>query len=169
MLGANKWLYGIDGLSANLANCANDFYQAIVCIYFKWRDYMSMESEIRMRFGGFWNSLILLFVIIICLRFSGLEFADEPLIKRIFCALHLFLGCIAAGVLLGILKIFLAFSNQTYTRAPASANFVRGLKYGIVAGGLLILIVGILQLPGFLGVFQPMIDGLLAKFTAVFV
>lgn len=69
MLGANKRLYGIDGLSANLANCANDFYQTVVCIYFKWRDYMSMESEIRMRFGGFWNSLILLFVIIICLRF----------------------------------------------------------------------------------------------------
>lgn len=130
---------------------------------------MSMESEFRMRFGGFWNSLILLFVIIVCLRFSSLEFADENLIKRVFCALHLFLGCIATGVLLGILKIFLAFSNQTYTRAPASANFARGLKYGIVAGGLMILIVGVLQLNNFLGVFQPIFNGLLAKLTAIFV
>ncbi len=130
---------------------------------------MSMESEMRMRFGGFWNSLILLFVIIVCLRFSSLEFVDENLTRRVFCALHLFLGCIAAGVLLGILKIFLAFSNQTYTRAPASANFTLGLKYGIVAGGLLILIIGVLQLNNFLGVFQPMINGLLAKLTALFV
>lgn len=130
---------------------------------------MSMESEMRMRFGGFWNSLILLFVIIVCLRFSSLEFADENLTKRVFGALHLFMGCIATGILLGILKIFLAFSNQTYTRAPASANFARGLKYGIVAGGLLILIVGILQLNNFLGVFQPMVNGLLAKLTAIFV
>ncbi|MXS82208.1 hypothetical protein [Nitrosomonas oligotropha] len=130
---------------------------------------MSMESEFRMRFGGFWNSLILLFVIIVCLRFSSLEFADENLTKRVFCALHLFLGCIATGVLLGILKIFLAFSNQTYTRAPASANFARGLKYGIVAGGLMILIVGVLQLNNFLGVFQPIFNGLLTKLTAIFV
>ncbi len=130
---------------------------------------MSMESEMRMRFGGFWNSLILLIVIIICLRFSSLEFADEGLTKRIFSALHLFLGCVAAGFLLGIFKIFLAFSNQTYTRAPASANFALGLKYGIVAGGMLILIVGVLQLDNFLGVFQPIVTGLIAKLTAFFV
>ena len=74
----------------------------------------------------------------------------------------------AAGILLGILKIFLAFSNQTYTRAPASANFAAGLKYGIVAGGILILMVGMMQLNNFLGVFQPIFNGLLAKLTAVF-
>lgn len=129
---------------------------------------MSMESEIRARFGGFWNSLILLFVIVICLRFSSLELATESLAERIHCAIHLFLGCVAAGVILGILKIFLAFSNDTYTRAPASANFARGLKYGIVGGGLLILMVGILQLNNFLGVFQPMLNGILAKLTAIF-
>lgn len=129
---------------------------------------MSMESEIKTRFGGFWNSLILFVVIVICLRFSSLELAAESLGERIHCAIHLFLGCVAAGILLGILRIFLSFSNQTYTRAPASANFVSGLKYGIVAGGLLILIVGILQLNNFLGVFQPVINGLLAKLTAIF-
>ncbi len=129
---------------------------------------MSMESEIRGRFGGFWNSLILLFVIIICLRFASLELAEENLTTRVLCGLHLFLGCVAAGILLGILKIFLAFSNQTYTRAPASANFAAGLKYGIVAGGILILMVGMMQLNNFLGVFQPIFNGLLAKLTAVF-
>lgn len=130
---------------------------------------MSMESEIRSRFGGFWNSLILLFVIIVCLRFSSLEFADESLTKRIFCAIHLFMGCIAAGFLLGILRIFLGFSNETYTRAPASANFTRGLKYGVVSGGLLIMLVGALQLNNFFGVFQPIVTGLVTKLTALFV
>lgn len=130
---------------------------------------MSMESEIRTRFGGLWNSLVLLFVIIVCLRFSSLEFADEGLSKRIFCAIHLFVGCIAAGFLLGILRIFLGFSNETHTRAPASANFASGLKYGIVSGGLLIMIVGALQLNNFFGVFQPIITGLITKLTAVFV
>jgi len=127
-----------------------------------------MESEIKAKFGGFWNSIVLLLVIVICLRFSSLELAAENLVERVHCALHLFLGCVAAGVLLGILRIFLAFSNQTYTRAPASANFTQGLKYGIVGGGLLILIVGVLQLNNFLGVFQPILTGLLAKLTAVF-
>lgn len=130
---------------------------------------MSMESEIRARFGGIWNSLTLLFVIVVCLRFAGLEFADESLIKRIFCAIHLFMGCVAAGFLLGILRIFLGFSNETHTRAPASANFARGLKYGIVSGGLLIMLVGALQLNNFFGVFQPIITGLVAKLTALFV
>lgn len=129
---------------------------------------MSMESEIKAKFGGFWNSIVLLLVIVICLRFSSLELAAENLVERVHCALHLFLGCVAAGVLLGILRIFLALSNQTYTRAPASANFAQGLKYGIVGGGLLILIVGVLQLNNFLGVFQPILTGLLAKLTAVF-
>ena len=129
---------------------------------------MSMESEIKAKFGGFWNSIVLLLVIVICLRFSSLELAAENLVERVHCALQLFLGCVAAGVLLGILRIFLAFSNQTYTRAPASANFAQGLKYGIVGGGLLILIVGVLQLNNFLGVFQPILTGLLAKLTAVF-
>ena len=88
---------------------------------------MSMESEIKAKFGGFWNSIVLLLVIVICLRFSSLELAAENLVERVHCALHLFLGCVAAGVLLGILRIFLAFSNQTYTRAPASANFAQGI------------------------------------------
>ncbi|UJP06199.1 MAG: hypothetical protein LZF61_04270 [Nitrosomonas sp.] len=130
---------------------------------------MSMESEIRTRFGGFWNALILLFVIVVCLRFSSLELADENLIKRILCATHLFMGCVAAGFLLGILRIFLGFSNDTYTRAPASANFTSGMKYGIVSGGLLIMIVGALQLNNFFGVFQPIVSGLIAKLTALFV
>ena len=129
---------------------------------------MSMESEMRAKFGGLWNSFLLLFVVIVCMRFSGLEQAGERLSEKILCGIHLFLGCIAAGILLGILRIFLGFSNDTYTRAPASANFTQGLKYGIVGGGVLIFLIGLLHFDNFLGVFQPVAHGLAAKLTGIF-
>ncbi len=129
---------------------------------------MNMESEFRAKFGGIWNSLIILLVIIICLRFSSIAFADDSLGERLFCSLHLFLGCLGAGIVLGLLRIFLSLSNDTYTRAPASANFTTGIRYGLVAGGLLILLVGTMQLEGFLGVFQPIIDAIFGKLYALF-
>lgn len=130
---------------------------------------MSFENEMRVKFGGFWNSLILLFVIVVCLRFSSLELADKGLWDRVHCALHLFFGCIATGILLGILRMFLGFSNDTYTRAPASVNFATGLKYGVTAGGLLVFVVGVLQLDNFMGAFQPMVNAILAKLLAIIV
>lgn len=62
----------------------------------------------------------------------------------------------------------LGFSNDTYTRAPASANFTQGLKYGIVGGGVLIFLIGLLHFDNFLGVFQPVAHGLAAKLTGIF-
>lgn len=129
---------------------------------------MSFESEVKDRFGGFWNSLVLLLVIIICLRFTSIELAEESMATRVHCALHLFLGCLAAGVVLGLMRIFLSFSNDTYTRAPASANFVKGVKFGVVAGGILILIVGVIQLENFLGPFQPILDAVFNNIYALF-
>jgi len=129
---------------------------------------MNMESEFKAKFGGIWNSLIILLVIIICLRFSSIELADEGLGERLKCSLHLFLSCLGAGIVLGILRIFLSFSNDTYTRAPASANFTSGIRFGLVAGGLLILLVGMMQLENFLGPFQPIVDALFGKLYAIF-
>ena len=53
---------------------------------------MNMETEFKAKFGGIWNSLIILLVIIICLRFSSIELADEDLGTRLKCSLHLFLS-----------------------------------------------------------------------------
>lgn len=129
---------------------------------------MSMESEFKAKFGGFWNSLVILLVIIITLRFSSIELVEEDLGTRLMCSLKLFLACIGAGIVLGILRIFLSFSNDTYTRAPAAANFTTGIRFGIVAGGALILIVGMLQLENFLGPLQPVVDALFGKLYALF-
>ncbi len=129
---------------------------------------MSMESEVKAKFGGFWNSLVILLVIIICLRFSSIALAEEELGERLLCSLHLFLICIGAGIVLGILRIFLSFSNETYTRAPAAANFTSGIRFGIVAGGVLILLAGVVQLENFLGPLQAVLDALFAKLYALF-
>ena len=122
---------------------------------------MSFESEMKARFGGFWNSLVLLLVVIICLRFSIIEWASEDLGTRLFHSFKLFFWCVLFGVLLAILKIIFSVSNPPYAKLPASANFVWGLKRGITIGGLLIFIVGVLHLENFLGVFQPFLDKLL--------
>ncbi len=128
---------------------------------------MSLESEMKARFGGILNSLLLLLLIIISLRFSSIEMADQPLDERLLCTVHLLLGCFAVGFILGILRIFLSFTNKTYTRAPASANFASGMKYGIMASGLLILIVGMVQLENFLGPLQPMLDAIIGFFNSL--
>lgn len=129
---------------------------------------MSLESEVKAKFGGIWNSLVILLVIIICLRFSSIELAEEDLGTRLSCSLQLFLSTIGIGIVLGILRIFLSFSNDTYTRAPASANFTSGIRYGIVAGGTLILIIGMVQLDNFLGPLQPVVDALFGMLYSLF-
>lgn len=128
---------------------------------------MSFESEMKARFSGFWNSLVLLLIIIICLRFSVIEWAAEDLGTRLFHSFKLFFWCVLFGVVLAIMKIMFSFSNPPYSRLPASANFVWGLKRGITIGGLIILIVGILHLDNFMGVFQPFIDKCLEKLLGV--
>ncbi|MCH9638514.1 MAG: hypothetical protein K0U40_03370 [Betaproteobacteria bacterium] len=129
---------------------------------------MSLESEMKARFGGIWNTLLLLFVIIVCLRFSGIAMAEDDLYDRLHCSVHLFLGCLVAGILMGLLRMFLATTNDSHTRAPGSANFASGMKYGILAGGFLILIAGMVQLEGFLGPLQPVLDVLFAKLPEIF-
>lgn len=129
---------------------------------------MGFENEMRKRFGGFWNSLVLLLVVIICLRFSVIEWASEDLGTRLSQSFKLFFWSVLFGVLLAITKIITSYSNPLYLRPPASANFVWGLKRGITTGGFLILIVGILHLDNFLGVFQPFLDKGLERLLGIF-
>ena len=124
---------------------------------------MSFENELKAKFGGIWNSLALLFVVIVCLRFSSIELAEENLVTRLTCSLHLFLICLGAGVLMAFIKLLLAFSNEPYARFPKATNFALGLKYGIITTGILIFVIGLIQLDNFLGPFQPLVDTFFAK------
>jgi len=129
---------------------------------------MNLESEMKIKFGGIWNSILLLFVVIISLRFSSIAMVEDDLIERVYCSIHLLLGCLAAGLIMGLLRMFLAMTNNTHTRTPASANFASGMKYGVLAGGFLILVVGMVMLDDFLGPFQPILDAIFAKLSSIF-
>lgn len=129
---------------------------------------MSLESEIKAKLGGYWNSFLLLLIVIVCLRFSSIELAAEGLATRVTCAFYLFLSCLGVGVLTGFIKILLSLSTEPYARAPRSTSFVLGLKYGIVASGVLVFIVGFVQLDNFLGPFQVLVDQLYGKLPSLF-
>lgn len=126
---------------------------------------MSFESEIKAKFGGFWNSVLLLFVVIVCLRFSSIELLEEDLSTRVLYSLYLFLGCLGGGALIALLKVIFSFSNQPYLRPPVAVSVATGLKYGIIAAGLLVFIVGVIQLDNFMGLFQPLINAFFEKLS----
>lgn len=124
---------------------------------------MSLESEIKAKLGGFWNSFLLLLIVIICLRFSSIELAGESLAAKVTCAFYLFVSCLGAGVVMGFIKMLLSFSTEPYARAPKSTSFALGMKYGIVTAGVLVFIVGFINLENFLGPFQVLVDALYGK------
>ena len=75
---------------------------------------MNFETEIRARFGGFWNSLLLLLIIIIFLRFSAIELATEGLGAKLSLSLKLFFGFAIFGVVLALFKMLFSSSNRWY-------------------------------------------------------
>ncbi|MBK7352850.1 MAG: hypothetical protein IPI97_07145 [Nitrosomonas sp.] len=129
---------------------------------------MNFETEMRARFGGFWNSLLLLLIIIIFLRFSAIELATEGLGAKLSLSLKLFFGFALFGVVLALFKMLFSSSNPPYYRLPASVNIAWGLKRGLVIGGILILIIGILHHDNFLGVLQPLLEKLVGKIIGIF-
>ena len=128
---------------------------------------MSLENEIKARFGGIWNSIVVLFVVIVCLRFSSIELAAEDLSERLSHSLCLFFIALGVGFALGIVKMIFSNFNEPHSRFSKAANFASGLKYGFVVVGMLIFIVGVMQLENFLGPLQPLLDSLFGKLTGL--
>lgn len=128
---------------------------------------MSLEKEIKERFGGIWNSIVILFFVIVFLRFSSIELAEENLNERISYSLCLFFTALGVGFVVGILKMIFANFNEPHSRFSKATNFAAGLKYGFVAVGLLIFIVGVMQLDNFLGPLQPLLDAIFGKLNGL--
>ena len=120
---------------------------------------MSFEEELRRRFGGFWNTIFLIVVVVVCLRFAGAEWAGAPLGKRLLVALCLFLGCTGLGIPFSLGRIFAARSKPISGRPTTAESIAWGLKYGVGTGTVLLVLVGALMVKDFLG---PLLD-LLSK------
>lgn len=128
---------------------------------------MNWSEEIRKRFGGFWNTLFLLVVLVVCLRFAGAEWKARELEVRLLYALYLLLAVVAVGIVAAVTKLGVTKLNppRYATGSSVAADVVWGLKYGMAAGVALVFTVGLLQVDNYLGPLKELIDLVLKKIT----
>lgn len=125
---------------------------------------MNISREIKKRFGGGWNTILLILILMVCLRFSGAEWKEEGLDVRFLRGIYLLLAVIGLGILIAGIKLFIArLDSPSYWMNSADEVFASGLKLGILVGGIFVFFVGILLVDNFLGPFQGVIDTILEK------
>jgi hypothetical protein len=120
---------------------------------------MGFGEEFQQRFGGLWNTIFLILLVVVCLRFAGAEWTGAPLRTRLLVALYLFLGCVGCGIIFALSRIIVALSEPSYSRPSTPESIVWGLKYGAATGMVLLILAGILLVKDFL---TPLLD-LLSK------
>ena len=125
---------------------------------------MDWVDEFKKRFGGFWNTVFLIVVLIVCLRFAGAEWKDNELQERLLYALYLVLGVISTGVIFGIGSAILKrFKRSGYSTPNAPVDFVSGLKHGTVLGAIVVFTIGLLMIDDYLGPIKEFVDVLIKK------
>lgn len=126
---------------------------------------MDWTNELGKRFGGFWNALFLIVVLVICLRFAGAEWKASALGIRLLYGLYLVLGVFIAGVIFALVKVGLTkFNPSRYsTTSAVPADVAWGLKYGITAGALVVFVIGLLMVDNYLGPLKEVIDFVINK------
>jgi hypothetical protein len=117
-------------------------------------------NELKKRFGGFWNAIFLIAVLVICLRFAGAEWKAEELGTRLLYALYLVLIVAAVGIVVALAKLLLTkFNPPRYSSASTvSADVAWGLKYGIASGTLIVFTIGVLMVDDYLGPVKTLFD-----------
>jgi hypothetical protein len=128
---------------------------------------MNWNREFQKRFGGLWNTIFLIAVLMVCIRFAGAEWKAKELEFRLLYSLYLILGVIAIGVFLGVFKAvlnkFLNRSRSYSWESTIPADFTWGLKYGIGSGAIIVFIFGLLLVDDFLGPVKDILDVLANK------
>lgn len=121
---------------------------------------MDWTNELSKRFGGFWNAVFLLSVLVICLRFAGAEWKAKELDIRLLYALYLVLLVVATGIVLALVKVTLTkLSPPRYSSASTvPADVAWGLKNGIASGALIVFVIGVLMVDNYLGPVKDLID-----------
>jgi hypothetical protein len=121
-------------------------------------------DEFKKRFGGFWNTIFLILVLIVCLRFSGAEWKDKELQERLLYALYLVLGVISTGIFFGIgTAVLKRFKRSGYATPNTPVDFVSGLKYGTVLGTVVVFTIGLLMVDDYLGPIKELVDVVIKK------
>ena len=122
-----------------------------------------LAYELNKRFSGGWNSLILVLLVIICLRFSGAEWKDEVLGIRLLYSLYILFAVAGLGIVFASAKVLLIrFGHHTYGYTYSDA-IAGGLKYGVNAGTIIVFAIGILMVDNYLGPVKDILDVALKK------
>ena len=125
---------------------------------------MDWVDEFKKRFGGFWNTILLIAGLVICLRFAGAEWKSEELQERLLFALYLILGIAATGLIWGSATAILSRMGKTlYSTPSTAAHFISGMKYGVIVGIVVIFSVGLLMVDEYLGPLKELFDVLVKK------
>jgi len=126
---------------------------------------MDWVEEFKKRFGGFWNTILLVTGLVICLRFTGAEWKDQALALRLLYALYLVLGVTALGIAWGTAAVILGRvrSGTSFLAPRTASHFVSGMKYGLTVGIVIVFTVGLLMVEDYLGPLKELFDVLVKK------
>jgi len=127
---------------------------------------MYWNEEFRKRFGGKWNTIFLIVVLVVCFRFVGAEWKAREFELRLLYSLYLVLIVIATGGVFALLKVlFTKFNTRHYysTSSKIPADIVWGLKYGIGSGALIVFVFGLLLVDNYLGPLKEVFDLVIKK------
>ena len=125
---------------------------------------MDWVNELKKKFGGFGNTVFLILGLVVCLRFSGAEWKDRELFDRLLFALYLVLGVILTGIIFGIgTAVLRRFKRTAYSAPNTPADFVSGLKYGMVLGTIVVFTVGLLMVDDYLSPIKELFDTIVKK------
>lgn len=121
---------------------------------------MDWTTELKKRFGGFWNAVFLFSVLLVCLRFAGAEWKAQELGMRLLYALYLVLIVVALGIGVALVKMFITKINPPrYSSSNTIPGDVAwGLKYGFAVGTIIVFTIGVLMVDDYLGPVKTLFD-----------
>lgn len=126
---------------------------------------MDLAEALKRRFNGKMNGLFLVISLVVCFRFAGAEWKDEPLQFRMLFSAYLLAGVVATGIIFAIARVALTKINPPRWKSESriGEDIAWGLKFGMVLGTLFIFFGGLMLVDNYLGPFQALIDTMLEK------
>jgi hypothetical protein len=125
---------------------------------------MNIAGELKKRFTGWLNSIVLMAIFCICFRFAGAEWKSLDLGTRALRGLYILLGVVGVGLLGAVLRLWIArLDSPSYWRTRADEVAVAGLKVGVLVGGAIVFLMGLLLVDEYLGPFGKLLEKLFDK------
>ncbi len=129
---------------------------------------MDIAGQIKKKFAGLSNAIVLILILIACVRFSGAEWQapEYDLGVRLLRAFYIVLGVIALGFLMAAARLIIArFDSPAFWKNRADEIAVSAFKTGLIIGGIIVFAAGVLLVKDYLGPFEKVIEILMEKLS----